>query len=136
MIRCKGNASACRTTWEKKYFDHNQSLISKTSLAAGQHSFPFEYILPIDLPSTFTGQSGKIYYTMRATLKYIGVLSFKRSESVDVEFTVISSLDLNRIVALRVNDRRPPNFRNDRRPPITFEFLLLGAIEIATGENT
>lgn len=132
MIQCKGNASTCITkdrliyfttfTWEKEYFDQNQSLISKTSLAAGQHNFKFEYILPIDLPSTFTGQSGKICYTMRATLKYIGILSFERSENVDVEFTVISSLDLNRINALSVN-AQTHNFKNDRRPTIAFVSL-------------
>lgn len=55
-------------------------------------SFPFEFRLPLNLPSTFTGVSGRINYEMKARLKPTGN---KTALECYLPFSVNGILDLN-----------------------------------------
>ena len=61
-------------------------------LPTGVSAFPFEVLLPPNLPASFNGPHGHIRYTAEAILKR----SFKLNKSVTQEFRVCTSLDLNR----------------------------------------
>lgn len=61
-------------------------------LGRGQFAYPFEFLLPNDLPSSFLSRIGTVSYVMEATLR----IPDNRSDVVSiVPFTVNGILDLN-----------------------------------------
>ena len=60
-------------------------------LTADNHSIPFEYQLPRDLPSTFSGRWGQIKYVVKAKLQRPWKFDIER----EIEFTVKAVVDLN-----------------------------------------
>ncbi|CAL1536577.1 unnamed protein product [Lymnaea stagnalis] len=55
------------------YVDAIKAVVDTThleplSLPKGQHDFPFDYILPENIPSSYIGKYGNVTYTMRATV--------------------------------------------------------------------
>lgn len=51
------------------YESHKQNILSGTNrltLAKGQHQFPFSFVLPHQIPSSFEGVHGNVRYTIRA----------------------------------------------------------------------
>ncbi|XP_051165267.1 arrestin domain-containing protein 17-like [Leptopilina boulardi] len=84
-----------RYTGHEEYFSIKQYLTGGESdeveLARGIHSFPFEFILPSRLPSSFESKLGYIRYTLKAIID----LPWKFDIETKSPFTVISKYDLN-----------------------------------------
>lgn len=85
------------------YFDQNQYLLgsnqsTEINLFAGVHTYPFEFILPKEIPSTFKGKFGYVRYTIKAALKF----KRKFEQEVEIEFIVITNVDLDRIPGSKV----------------------------------
>ncbi|KAI4454691.1 arrestin domain containing protein [Holotrichia oblita] len=66
--------------------EENEDLI----LGSGKHVYPFKFILPTNIPSSYEGQYGYVRYTIKVILKkhYYG-------DETKMAFTVISPFDLN-----------------------------------------
>ena len=62
-------------------------------LGAGKHSFPFQFMLPAVLPSSFEHQYGQVRYSLKATIDK----PWKFDHTTKQMFTVVSMLDLNTI---------------------------------------
>lgn len=63
-------------------------------LDIGQHEYPFTFVLPMQIPSSFEGKFGHVRYIIRA----VAQCAFQQSEyDCYVHSTVCSNLDLNTI---------------------------------------
>lgn len=60
-------------------------------IQSGEHKFPFQCVLPTNLPSSFESDFGHVRYTVKATLDR----PWKFDQEVKSPFTVVSPLDLN-----------------------------------------
>lgn len=60
-------------------------------LPAGSYSYPFQFKLPTNLPSSFEGVIGYVRYTMTAVIDK----PWKFDHTTKAPFTVLSILDLN-----------------------------------------
>ncbi|XP_065342547.1 arrestin domain-containing protein 17-like isoform X1 [Cloeon dipterum] len=79
---------------EEVYFENKFTAYgggSDQTLTAGEHLFPFSYVLPTNLPSSFEGEHGHIRYTVRAVLDRPWTFDHEAKAA----FTIISTLDLN-----------------------------------------
>nr|XP_055126143.1 arrestin domain-containing protein 1 isoform X7 [Symphalangus syndactylus] len=67
-VTCTGSCGVSNkandTAWvvEEGYFNSSLSLADKGSLPAGEHSFPFQFLLPATAPTSFEGPFGKIVH--------------------------------------------------------------------------
>ena len=74
----------------KKYLDFTIYLWERNQhpnggISAGTHEFPFEFTLPSDLPSTFSGTFGRIKYKVKGWIPPAHILLIKGTEtSVDL----------------------------------------------------
>nr|XP_035120532.1 histone-lysine N-methyltransferase EHMT1 isoform X4 [Callithrix jacchus] len=61
---CGVSSKANDAAWvvEESYFNSSLSLADKGSLPAGEHSFPFQFLLPATAPTSFEGPFGKIVH--------------------------------------------------------------------------
>ena len=64
---------------------------SEMSLRAGVHTFPLNFVMPNDIPSSFVGSYGYIKYKFRAVVNRIKRLD----DSTEIPVTVIRTLNLN-----------------------------------------
>ncbi|CAG5135197.1 unnamed protein product [Candidula unifasciata] len=62
-----------------------------TELAPGRHVFPFQFLIPQGLPSSFEGLFGHVRYTVKCIIDK----PWKFDHSTKRPFTIISILDLN-----------------------------------------
>ncbi|XP_048733656.1 arrestin domain-containing protein 3-like [Ostrea edulis] len=62
-------------------------------LQPGQHVFPFSFVLPPNLPSSFEGGKGHVRYTIRVSIDR--PWRFDDNTHTILAFTVLSALDLN-----------------------------------------
>ena len=62
-----------------------------TKLASGRHTFPFSFLLPSNLPSSFEGAHGYVRYSVKGIIDK----PWKFDHSCKRPFTVICLLDLN-----------------------------------------
>ena len=69
------------------------------SLGIGQHSYPFSFILPQNIPGSFEGSHGHVRYTIKGTMDR----SWKFDHDCTVGFTVNSLVDLNQNPSAQVN---------------------------------
>lgn len=92
-----GNNSSYRA--DETYIDVTQIIVQPRAgstvidLGCGVHEFPLEYVLPMNLPSSFIGKFGSITYVVKATLKEdkkFGMSTMITSEP----FLVLRRLDL------------------------------------------
>ena len=60
----------------------------------GDHSLPFVFQLPSDLPTSFEGKHGSIKYYVKATILRCTLQSDDHSET---HFTIINNVDINNI---------------------------------------
>ncbi|XP_032128826.1 arrestin domain-containing protein 1 isoform X3 [Sapajus apella] len=79
---------------EESYFNSSLSLADKGSLPAGEHSFPFQFLLPATAPTSFEGPFGKIVHQVRAT---IHTPRFSKDHKCSLVFYILSPLNLNSI---------------------------------------
>ena len=70
-------------------------------LPPGHHLLPFTLTLPVSLPSSFTGDSGKVKYHLQATV----VRDWKFDHEVTEPVTIRGILDLNLMPAARQEGR-------------------------------
>ncbi|XP_007459057.1 PREDICTED: arrestin domain-containing protein 1 [Lipotes vexillifer] len=93
---CKVSSKANDTAWaaEEGYFNSALSLADKGSLPAGEHSFPFQFLLPATAPTSFEGPFGKIVHQVRAT---IDTPRFSKDHQCSHVFYILSPLNLNSI---------------------------------------
>uniref|UniRef100_A0A8C0ZQ30 Arrestin domain-containing protein 1 n=1 Tax=Castor canadensis TaxID=51338 RepID=A0A8C0ZQ30_CASCN len=79
---------------EESYFNSSLSLADKGSLPAGEHSFPFQFLLPSTAPTSFEGPFGRIVHQVRAT---IDTPRFSKDHKCSLVFYILSPLNLNSI---------------------------------------
>nr|XP_012639884.1 arrestin domain-containing protein 1 isoform X8 [Microcebus murinus] len=79
---------------EEGYFSSSLSLADKGSLPTGEHSFPFQFLLPATAPTSFEGPFGKIVHQVRAT---IDTPRFSKDHKCSRVFYILSPLNLNSI---------------------------------------
>ena len=113
QVQIKGEATV---SWEDEatrtfsanetYIDIVQELLppvaedDSVTLEAGEHNYPLEYQLPLNLPSSFIGKFGSITYVVKATLredKRFGLSTMITSEP----FLVLRKLDISQDPALQ-----------------------------------
>ncbi|KAK7495975.1 hypothetical protein BaRGS_00012676 [Batillaria attramentaria] len=83
----------------EEYVDWSQSLLGRTSesgtkreLPAGQYTYPFQFQLPSNAPTSFEGQYGYLRYWAKVTIERPS----NNDQSAKKVFTVICPVDLNR----------------------------------------
>ncbi|KAM8801455.1 arrestin domain-containing protein 1 [Rhynchonycteris naso] len=93
---CRVSSKANDTAWvaEEGYFNSALSLADKGSLPAGEHNFPFQFLLPAIAPTSFEGPFGKIVHQVRAT---IDTPRFSKDHQCSYVFYILSPLNLNSI---------------------------------------
>ncbi|XP_061290325.1 arrestin domain-containing protein 1 isoform X1 [Bos javanicus] len=99
---CRVSNKANDSAWvvEESYFNSALSLADKGSLPAGEHSFPFQFLLPVPAlcpataPTSFEGPFGKIVHQVRAT---IDTPRFSKDHQCSRVFYILSPLNLNSI---------------------------------------
>ncbi|XP_014210214.1 arrestin domain-containing protein 17-like [Copidosoma floridanum] len=62
-------------------------------LPAGTHTYPFQYALPPNLPSSFKSDNGRIRYKIKAILNR----PWRFNHKTKTAFTLVSHLDLNKV---------------------------------------
>ncbi|KAM6182065.1 arrestin domain-containing protein 1 isoform 1-T1 [Erethizon dorsatum] len=68
--------------------------VSAGSLPTGEHSFPFQFLLPATAPTSFEGPFGRIVHQVRAT---IDTPRFSKDHKCSLVFYILSPLNLNSI---------------------------------------
>uniref|UniRef100_A0AC11D0P8 Arrestin domain containing 1 n=1 Tax=Ovis aries TaxID=9940 RepID=A0AC11D0P8_SHEEP len=93
---CRVSNKANDSAWvvEESYFNSALSLADKGSLPAGEHSFPFQFLLPATAPTSFEGPFGKIVHQVRAT---VDTPRFSKDHQCSRVFYILSPLNLNSI---------------------------------------
>ncbi|KAM4635121.1 arrestin domain-containing protein 1b isoform 1-T1 [Polymixia lowei] len=81
-------------TLEEQYFNSTLSVADKGSLAAGEHSFPFQFLIPASVPTSFEGPFGKIVYRVRAV---IDTPRFSKDYKSQKAFYLLNLLNLNEV---------------------------------------
>ncbi|XP_039076704.1 arrestin domain-containing protein 1 isoform X4 [Hyaena hyaena] len=96
MGSCRVSNKASDTAWvaEEGYFNSALSLADKGTLPAGEHNFPFQFLLPATAPTSFEGPFGKIVHQVRAT---IDTPRFSKDHQCSRVFYILSPLNLNSI---------------------------------------
>lgn len=62
------------------------------TLHSGDHVFPFNFLLPPNLPSSFEKKHGYVRYSVKVKVKRTG---FHSDYTLEKPFTVLHALDLN-----------------------------------------
>ncbi|XP_054004300.1 arrestin domain-containing protein 17 [Hylaeus anthracinus] len=83
-------------TGHEEYFETKYYLVGSASggeieIQSGEHKFPFQCVLPTNLPSSFESDFGHVRYTVKAILDR----PWKFDQEVKSPFTVVLPLDLN-----------------------------------------
>ncbi|XP_021458177.2 arrestin domain-containing protein 1 isoform X2 [Oncorhynchus mykiss] len=81
-------------TLEEQYFSSTLSVADKGILAAGEHSFPFQFLIPVAAPTSFEGPFGKIVYRVRAV---IDTPRFSKDYKAQRPFYLLNLLNLNQV---------------------------------------
>ncbi|XP_069465816.1 arrestin domain-containing protein 1 [Ambystoma mexicanum] len=84
------------TSWavEEQYFNSTLSLADKGILPPGEHTFPFQFLLPVSAPTSFEGPFGKVTHQVRAV---IDTPRFAKDYKCNKIFYILSPLNLNDI---------------------------------------
>ncbi|KAM6902915.1 arrestin domain-containing protein 1b [Xenentodon cancila] len=99
-VNCQGSCGISSkmndTSWnlEEQYVNSTLSVADKGILAPGEHSFPFQFVIPAAVPSSFEGPFGKIVYRVRAT---IDTPRFSKDYKAQKPFYLLNLLNLNEV---------------------------------------
>ncbi|XP_004714518.2 arrestin domain-containing protein 1 [Echinops telfairi] len=99
-VTCTGSCGVSNkvndASWvvEEGYFNSSLSLADKGSLPAGEHTLPFQFLLPATAPTSFEGPFGKIIHQLRAS---IDTPRFSKDHRCSLVFYILSPLNLNSI---------------------------------------
>ncbi|XP_056146635.1 LOW QUALITY PROTEIN: arrestin domain-containing protein 1b [Lampris incognitus] len=119
-VNCQGSCGVSNkmneTSWilEEQYFNSTLSVADKGILAAGEHSFAFQFLIPASTPTSFEGPYGKIVYRVRAV---IDTPRFSKDYKVQRPFYLLNVLNLN-----DVPDIERPNYAVTTKK---FSYLLV-----------
>ncbi|XP_041667035.1 arrestin domain-containing protein 1b [Cheilinus undulatus] len=99
-VNCQGSCGISNkvndSSWtlEEQYFNSTLSVADKGTLAAGEHSFPFQFLIPVAAPTSFEGPFGKIVYRVRAV---IDTPRFSKDYKAQRPFYLLNLLNLNEV---------------------------------------
>ncbi|XP_056394290.1 arrestin domain-containing protein 1 isoform X2 [Hyla sarda] len=99
-VNCLGSCGVSNksndTSWnvEEHYFNGTFSLADKGTLQPGEHTFPFQFLLPVSAPTSFEGPFGKVIYQVKAVIETRRLSKDYRSSK---QFYILRPLDLNEI---------------------------------------
>ncbi|XP_054468319.1 arrestin domain-containing protein 1b [Anoplopoma fimbria] len=102
-VYCQGSCGISNkmndASWilEEQYFNSTLSIVDKGTLAAGEHSFPFQFLIPVAAPTSFEGPFGKIIYRVRAA---IDTPRFSKDYKAQRPFYLLNRLNLNEVPAI------------------------------------
>uniref|UniRef100_A0A8C9VA35 Arrestin domain containing 1 n=1 Tax=Scleropages formosus TaxID=113540 RepID=A0A8C9VA35_SCLFO len=84
------------TTWDlqEQYFSSTLSLADKGTLTKGEHSLPFQFLIPVSAPTSYEGAFGKIVYRLKAT---IDTPRFSKDYETQMVFFLLRHLNLNEV---------------------------------------
>ncbi|KAM9794743.1 arrestin domain-containing protein 1b isoform 1-T1 [Syngnathus typhle] len=84
------------TSWTivEQYFNSTLSVADKGTLTAGEHNFPFQFLIPAAAPTSFEGPFGKITYHVKAA---IDTPRFAKDYKAQRPFYLLNLLDLNEV---------------------------------------
>ncbi|KAG7498316.1 hypothetical protein JOB18_005365 [Solea senegalensis] len=99
-VSCQGSCGISNkvneTSWsvEEQYFNRTLSVADRGTLTAGEHSFPFQFLIPAAVPTSFEGPFGKISYRVVAT---IDTRRFSKDYKIKKPFYLLNLLNLNEV---------------------------------------
>ncbi|XP_029693863.1 arrestin domain-containing protein 1b [Takifugu rubripes] len=99
-VNCQGSCGISNklndSSWavEEQYFNSTLSVADKGTLAAGEHSFPFQFVIPVAVPTSFEGPFGKIVYRVKAV---IDTPRFSKDYKAQKPFYLLNLLNLNEV---------------------------------------
>ncbi|KAJ8339457.1 hypothetical protein SKAU_G00362430 [Synaphobranchus kaupii] len=99
-VNCLGSCGVSNkmndTSWavEEQYFSSTLSVADKGTLAQGEHSFPFQFLIPASAPTSFEGPFGKITYRVKAV---IDTSRFSKDYKAQKPFYLLNLLNLNEV---------------------------------------
>ncbi|KAM8934448.1 arrestin domain-containing protein 1 [Pelodytes ibericus] len=99
-VSCVGSCGVSNkvndSTWnvEEQYFNSTFSLADKGTLQPGEHTFPFQFLLPTSAPTSFEGPFGKIIHQIKAVIETRRLSKDYKSNKL---FYILRPLDLNEI---------------------------------------
>ncbi|XP_076835554.1 arrestin domain-containing protein 1b isoform X2 [Brachyhypopomus gauderio] len=79
---------------EEQYVSSMLSVADKGNLAAGEHNFPFQFLIPAHAPTSYEGPFGKILYRIRAV---IDTPRFSKDYKTQKPFYLLNHLNLNEV---------------------------------------
>ncbi|XP_020936756.1 arrestin domain-containing protein 1 isoform X1 [Sus scrofa] len=125
---CRVSNKANDAAWvaEEGYFNSALSLADKGSLPAGEHSFPFQFLLPATAPTSFEGPFGKIVHQVRAT---IDTPRFSKDHQCSRVFYILSPLNLNSIP-----DIEQPNVASTTRK-FSYKLVKTGSVVLTASTD-
>ncbi|XP_061657871.1 arrestin domain-containing protein 1b [Syngnathoides biaculeatus] len=99
-VNCQGSCGISNkvndVSWtvEEQYFNSTLSVADKGTLAAGEHNFPFQFLIPAAAPTSFEGPFGKIIYRVKAA---IDTPRFAKDYKAQRPFYLLNLLNLNEL---------------------------------------
>lgn len=104
-VNCQGSCGISNkmneALWavEEQYFNSTLSLADKGTLVAGEHSFPFQFVIPVAAPTSFEGPFGKIAYQVKAA---IDTPRFSKDYRAQKPFYLLNLLNLNEVPSIEL----------------------------------
>ncbi|XP_026152942.1 arrestin domain-containing protein 1b [Mastacembelus armatus] len=102
-VNCQGSCGISNKlndvswTLEEQYFNSTLSVADKGILPAGEHSFPFQFLIPATAPTSFEGPFGKILYRVKAV---IDTPRFSKDYKAQKPFYLLNLLNLNEVTGI------------------------------------
>uniref|UniRef100_A0A3B4B0X7 Arrestin C-terminal-like domain-containing protein n=1 Tax=Periophthalmus magnuspinnatus TaxID=409849 RepID=A0A3B4B0X7_9GOBI len=97
-VNCQGSCGISNkmndAAWavEEQYFNSTLSVADKGTLSSGEHTFPFQFVIPAAVPTSFEGPFGKIVYRIKAA---IDTPRFSKDYKAQRQFYLLNLLNLN-----------------------------------------
>ncbi|CAB1319574.1 unnamed protein product [Coregonus sp. 'balchen'] len=124
-VNCQGfcgvTSKSNDTAWtdEEQYFSSTLSVADKGTLKQGDHSFPFKFLIPASVPTSFEGNYGKVMYRVRA---FIDTPRFSKDYKTEKPFYLLSLLNLNDV----------PDINGPSSSSVTKKFTYLLGVKTGT----
>ncbi|KAJ0057768.1 hypothetical protein NL108_017684, partial [Boleophthalmus pectinirostris] len=102
-VSCQGSCGISNkmneATWavEEQYFNSTLSVADKGTLPSGEHTFPFQFVIPAAVPTSFEGPFGKVVYRVKAA---IDTPRFSKDYKAHRQFYLLNMLNLNHVPAI------------------------------------
>ncbi|KAJ8286522.1 hypothetical protein GJAV_G00040120 [Gymnothorax javanicus] len=99
-VNCLGSCGVSSkmndTSWavEEQYFSSTLTVADKGTMTQGEHSFPFQFLIPASAPTSFEGPFGKITYRVKAV---IDTSRFSKDYKCQKPFYLLNLLNLNEV---------------------------------------